>query len=71
MSRMPKVHEIVREIFQREASRGVNPDEVVAMGAAIQGGVLRGDVKVGLRLASAACGVLSTYTATTPNPHTC
>mmetsp|Transcript_39551 Transcript_39551/g.117638 ORF Transcript_39551/g.117638 Transcript_39551/m.117638 type:complete len:666 (-) Transcript_39551:204-2201(-) len=45
MSRMPKVHEIVREIFQREASRGVNPDEVVAMGAAIQGGVLRGDVK--------------------------
>jgi len=45
MTRMPKVHEIVREIFGREPSRGVNPDEVVAMGAAIQGGVLRGDVK--------------------------
>lgn len=36
MSRMPKVHEIVRELFGREPSRGVNPDEVVAMGAAIQ-----------------------------------
>lgn len=45
MTRMPKVHEIVKSIFQREPSRGVNPDEVVAMGAAIQGGVLRGDVK--------------------------
>ncbi|KAG1680113.1 hypothetical protein FOA52_000226 [Chlamydomonas sp. UWO 241] len=45
MSRMPKVHEIVKAIFQREPNRGVNPDEVVAMGAAIQGGVLRGDVK--------------------------
>lgn len=43
MTRMPKVHEIVRGIFGREPSRGVNPDEVVAMGAAIQGGVLRGD----------------------------
>jgi len=43
MTRMPKVHEIVRNIFGREPSRGVNPDEVVAMGAAIQGGVLRGD----------------------------
>ncbi|GIL74548.1 hypothetical protein Vretimale_2240 [Volvox reticuliferus] len=45
MTRMPKVNEIVKEIFQRDPSKGVNPDEVVAMGAAIQGGVLRGDVK--------------------------
>lgn len=41
----PQVQEIVKEIFKRDPSRGVNPDEVVAMGAAIQGGVLRGDVK--------------------------
>ena len=34
---MPKVHEIVKEIFQKDPNRGVNPDEVVAMGAAIQG----------------------------------
>ncbi|KAG2454111.1 hypothetical protein HYH02_001150 [Chlamydomonas schloesseri] len=45
MTRMPKVNEIVKEVFQRDPSKGVNPDEVVAMGAAIQGGVLRGDVK--------------------------
>ncbi|GBF99701.1 heat shock protein 70 [Raphidocelis subcapitata] len=45
MTRMPRVHDIVKEVFQRDPSRGVNPDEVVAMGAAIQGGVLRGDVK--------------------------
>jgi molecular chaperone DnaK len=45
MTRMPKVQEKVREIFGREASKGVNPDEVVAVGAAIQGGVLQGDVK--------------------------
>jgi len=45
MTRMPKVHEIVKGIFNKDPSRGVNPDEVVAMGAAIQGGVLRGDVK--------------------------
>jgi chaperone protein DnaK len=45
MSRMPKVQEIVKQIFKRDPSRGVNPDEVVASGAAIQGGVLRGDVK--------------------------
>jgi len=44
-SRMPKVQEKVKAFFGREPSRGVNPDEVVAMGAAIQGGVLRGDVK--------------------------
>jgi len=45
MSRMPKVHEIVKDIFKKDANRSMNPDEVVAMGAAIQGGVLRGDVK--------------------------
>lgn len=42
------MNEIVKDIFQRDPSKGVNPDEVVAMGAAIQGGVLRGDVKVGV-----------------------
>lgn len=36
MTRMPKVHEIVKSIFKRDPSRGVNPDEAVAMGAAIQ-----------------------------------
>ena len=45
MTRMPKVQEKVKEIFGREPHRGVNPDEVVAIGAAIQGGVLQGDVK--------------------------
>lgn len=45
MTRMPKVQEIVSSIFSKEPSKGVNPDECVAMGAAIQGGVLRGDVK--------------------------
>ena len=45
MSRMPKVIENVKEFFKREPHKGVNPDEVVALGAAIQGGVLRGDVK--------------------------
>jgi molecular chaperone DnaK len=45
MTRMPKIIETVKEIFGREPHRGVNPDEVVAIGAAIQGGVLRGDVK--------------------------
>ena len=44
MSRMPKVQEVVQNIFKREPYKGVNPDEVVAMGAAIQGGVLKGDV---------------------------
>jgi molecular chaperone DnaK len=44
MTRMPKVQETVKTFFQKEPSRGVNPDEVVAMGAAIQGGVLRGNV---------------------------
>lgn len=45
MTRMPKIIETVKEIFGREPHRGVNPDEVVAMGAAIQGGILQGDVK--------------------------
>ncbi len=45
MSRMPKVIETVKEFFGKEPHKGVNPDEVVAMGAAIQGGVLAGDVK--------------------------
>lgn len=44
-SRMPKVQEIVKSIFGKEGSRAVNPDEAVAVGAAIQGGVLKGDVK--------------------------
>ena len=45
MTRMPKVQEKVKEIFGKEPHKGVNPDEVVAVGAAIQGGVLKGDVK--------------------------
>ena len=45
MTRMPKVQAKVKEIFEKEPSKGVNPDEVVAIGAAIQGGVLKGDVK--------------------------
>ena len=45
MTRMPKVQEKVKEIFGKEPHKGVNPDEVVAVGAAIQGGVLVGDVK--------------------------
>jgi molecular chaperone DnaK len=45
MTRMPKVQQIVKELFGKEPHKGVNPDEVVAVGAAIQGGVLRGDVK--------------------------
>jgi molecular chaperone DnaK len=44
-TRIPKVQEIVRELFGKEAHKGVNPDEVVAAGAAIQGAVLSGDVK--------------------------
>ncbi len=44
-TRIPKVQEIVKKIFGKEGSKGVNPDEVVATGAAIQGGVLGGDVK--------------------------
>ena len=45
MSRMPKVLEEVKSFFGRDPHKGVNPDEVVALGAAIQGGVLKGDVK--------------------------
>ncbi|MBO6806504.1 molecular chaperone DnaK [Thalassospira sp.] len=45
MTRMPKVQERVKEFFGRDPHKGVNPDEVVALGAAIQGGVLQGDVK--------------------------
>jgi len=44
-TRMPKIQQIVKEYFGREPHKGVNPDEVVAIGAAIQGGVLSGDVK--------------------------
>ena len=45
MTRMPKVIQAVKEFFGKEPHRGVNPDEVVAIGAAIQGGVLKGEVK--------------------------
>ena len=45
MTRMPKISETVKQFFGKEPHRGVNPDEVVAMGAAIQAGVLQGDVK--------------------------
>jgi len=45
MTRMPKVQQKVKEIFEKEPTKGVNPDEVVAIGAAIQAGVLTGDVK--------------------------
>ena len=45
MTRMPAVQEMVKKIFGKEAMKGVNPDEVVAIGAAIQAGVLQGDVK--------------------------
>jgi molecular chaperone DnaK len=45
MTRMPKVIEVVKQFFGKEPHKGVNPDEVVAIGAAIQGGVLKGEVK--------------------------
>ncbi|MGB3415358.1 MAG: molecular chaperone DnaK [Mesorhizobium sp.] len=45
MTRMPKVQEVVKQFFGKDPHKGVNPDEVVAMGAAIQAGVLQGDVK--------------------------
>jgi molecular chaperone DnaK len=45
MTRMPKVQEVVKEFFGKEPHKGVNPDEVVAIGAAVQAGVLQGDVK--------------------------
>jgi molecular chaperone DnaK len=45
MTRMPKVQDMARDLFQREPNKSVNPDEVVAVGAAIQGGVLKGEVR--------------------------
>ena len=45
MTRVPKVREVVSQIFRKSPSKGVNPDEAAAMGAVIQGGILRGDVK--------------------------
>ncbi len=45
MTRMPKVQQLVKDLFGKEPHKGVNPDEVVAIGAAIQGGVLKGEVK--------------------------
>src|SRR5213075_2995498 len=45
MTRMPKVQQVVQQFFGKEPHKGVNPDEVVAVGAAIQGGVLKGEVK--------------------------
>jgi molecular chaperone DnaK len=45
MSRMPKVQDVVEQLFKRKPSKNVNPDEVVAMGAAIQGAVLKGEIK--------------------------
>lgn len=45
MTRMPLIQQVVKDVFKKEPSRGVNPDEVVAVGAAIQGGVLGGEVK--------------------------
>lgn len=45
MTRVPKVQQVVTDIFGKSPSKGVNPDEAVAMGAAIQGGILRGEVK--------------------------
>ncbi|KAH9295069.1 hypothetical protein KI387_038657, partial [Taxus chinensis] len=45
MTRMPKVQQVVAELFGKEPSKGVNPDEAVATGASIQGGILRGDIK--------------------------
>jgi molecular chaperone DnaK len=55
MTRMPKVQETVKEFFGKEPHKGVNPDEVVAIGAAIQGGVLQGDVKDVLLLDVTRC----------------
>src|SRR5208337_983483 len=44
-TRMPRIQQLVRDLFGREPHKGVNPDEVVAVGAAVQGGVLAGEVK--------------------------
>ena len=45
MTRMPRIQQLVKEFFGKEPHKGVNPDEVVAIGAAIQAGILSGDVK--------------------------
>jgi len=45
MTRMPKVQQVARDLIGKEPHKGVNPDEVVAVGAAIQGGVLKGEVR--------------------------
>jgi molecular chaperone DnaK len=45
MTRMPKVQELVQKLFGKVPNKSVNPDEAVAVGAAIQGGVLKGDMK--------------------------
>lgn len=45
MTRMPKVQSLVQNIFGKSPNKSINPDEAVAVGAAIQGGVLRGDLK--------------------------
>src|SRR5262249_29839860 len=50
-TRMPRIQQLVRELFGKEPHKGVNPDEVVAVGAAVQGGVLGGEVKDVLLLA--------------------
>ena len=55
MTRMPKVVEVVKQFFGKEPHKGVNPDEVVAIGAAIQAGVLQGDVKDVLLLDVTRC----------------
>src|SRR5690606_11389339 len=44
-TRMPKIQQIVKEVFGKEPNKSINPDEVVALGAALQGGVMQGDVK--------------------------
>src|SRR4030081_3919878 len=76
-TRMPRIQALVKELFGKEPHKGVNPDEVVAVGAAIQGGVLQGDVKdlllldvTPLTLAIETLGLLSTplLPRTTPIP---
>src|SRR4030081_3205396 len=76
-TRMPRIQQLVKDLFGKEPHKGVNPDEVVAVGAAIQGGVLQGDVKdlllldvTPLTLAIETLGLLSTplLPRTTPIP---
>jgi molecular chaperone DnaK len=54
-TRIPKIQQVVKDFFGKEPHKGVNPDEVVAIGAAIQGGVLAGDVKDVLLLDVTRC----------------